>query len=162
MPVDSENLILAKWKTWATRPGGKRVFGYLLGRMIPYTGSIKPDVVSLKPGYAEVRLKDRKRVRNHLKSVHAVALMNLGELATGLAMNSALSGNLRGIVTRLSMDYMKKARGPLIAECQCDIPGRYTEAEYQVEGIIRDEVGDIVAVCSATWLVGPKIPSRRR
>ena len=162
MPGDVENRILTKWKTWATRPGGKRIFGFLLGRMIPYTGSIKPDVVSLKPGYAQVCLKDRRRVRNHLKSVHAVALMNLGELVTGLAMNSALPGNMRGIVTRLSMDYLKKARGPLTAESQCDIPGRYEEAEYQVEGIIRDEVGDIVSVCSATWMVGPITPSQRR
>ena len=81
--------------------------------------------------------------------------MNLAELATGLAMNSALPANMRGIVTRLSMDYLKKARGTLVAECQCDIPRRNEEAEYLLEGIIRDEVGDIVAVGTATWKVGP-------
>ena len=153
----TENIILAQWKKWAPRPAGKKIFSTLLGRMIPYTGSIKPYVMSLKPGYAQVQLKDRRKVRNHLNCVHAIALMNLGELATGLAMNAALPGNMRGIVTRLSMDYLKKARGTLVAECQCDVPRRKEEVEYVLEGIIRDEVGDIVAVATATWKVGPKI-----
>ncbi len=152
----TENRILSEWKKWATRPAGKRIFSALLGRMIPYTGSIKPYVMSLKPGYCQVILKDRRSVRNHLNSVHAIALMNVAELATGLAMNSALHSNMRGIVTRLSMDYLKKARGTLTAECQCDIPKRNEETEYILEGIIRDEVGDIVAVGTATWKVGPR------
>ena len=152
--MSRENRIIRRWQTWATRPGGKRIFSYLLGRMVPYTGTIRAEVVSLKPGYARIRLKDRRQVRNHLGSIHAAALANLGELVTGLALNSALRGDNRGIVTRLGMEYLKKARGPLEAECQCDIPGRFTEAEFQLEGLIRDEVGDIVAVCSATWLVG--------
>ena len=151
----SENVILIQWKKWVSRPAGKRIFSMLLGRMIPYTGSIKAHVVSLKPGYAQVHLKDRKIVRNHLNSIHAIALINLAELATGLAMNSALPGNMRGIVTRLSMDYLKKARGTMVAECQCDIPKRNEDNEYILEGIIRDEVGDIVAVGTATWKVGP-------
>ncbi len=151
----AENKILAEWKKWVARPAGKKIFSSLLGRMIPYTGSIKPYVISLKPGYCQVLLKDRRRVRNHLNSIHAIALLNLAELATGLAMNSALPANMRGIVTRLSMDYLKKARGTLVAECQCDIPRRNEEAEYLLEGIIRDEVGDIVAVGTATWKVGP-------
>ncbi len=144
------------------KAGRQKIFSLLLGRMIPYTGSVGAYVMSLKPGYAQVRLKDRRKVRNHLNSIHAIALMNLAELATGLAMNAALPANMRGIVTRLSMDYLKKARGTLVAECQCDIPRRNEECEYVLEGIVRDEVGDIVAVGTATWLVGPNSFSGQR
>lgn len=158
----NENIILLKWKKWVSRPGGKKIFSLLLGRMIPYTGSMGAYVISLKPGYARVSLKDRRKVRNHLNSIHAIALMNLAELASGLAMNVALPVNMRGILTHLSMEYLKKARGTMTAECQCDIPKRNEESEYVLEGIIRDEAGDIVAVCTSTWKVGPEIVSSHR
>jgi len=65
---------------------GSVVFSRILGLTIPYTGSIKAHVELLEPGHAIVFMKDRRCVRNHLDSIHAIALANLAELSTGLAM----------------------------------------------------------------------------
>jgi len=60
----------------------------LAGFFVPYTGSIKADIVELGLGYAAVRLPDRRRVRNQLRAIHGLALGNLGELTAALALMS--------------------------------------------------------------------------
>ncbi|MGM0576838.1 MAG: hotdog fold domain-containing protein [Myxococcota bacterium] len=144
------------WERVRDLPGGKRLFSRLIGQMAPYTGTIRAEVVEAGPGYAKLRMKDRRAVRNHLDSVHAVALANLAEETTGIAMSLGLPPDARGILTGLSVDYVKKARGVLTAECEVEPPEDNARREVPVEGVIRDEVGDIVARATARWLVGPQ------
>jgi acyl-coenzyme A thioesterase PaaI-like protein len=148
--------IRANWEKLSPLPGGKWLFSTMIGRMAPYTGTIGATVMELRPGYAKVELRDRKNVRNHLESIHAIALMNLGEVATGLAMMSQMPADARSILVGLSMDYTKKARGTLVAECTAPALESSAKQEYAVEGVIRDAGGEAVATARARWLVGPR------
>lgn len=143
------------WRRLVPLPGGKALFTFLLGRMTPYSGSIGARVEELEPGWCRVTLRDRRRVRNHLGSIHAMALANLAEMASGLAVLARLPASVQGIVTGFSITYLKKARGRLIAECRAERLDVTAEQEYEAAVAITDAQGDVVARANARWRLRP-------
>lgn len=156
---DSPNMgmVLRWWFRLAPLPGGRLAFSLLLGRLAPYSGSLGARVEEIRPGFARVTLRDRRRLRNHLRSLHAIALINLGELVTGLAVLSTIPLNMRGIVLDIHADYLKKARGKLTATAHFELPPLIADdTACQVEAELLDQSGDTVTRVRATWLIGYK------
>lgn len=143
------------WARLHPLPGGRWLFSRVLAFMVPYSGTIGARIESLGPGHARVTLRDRRRVRNHLNSIHAVALVNLGELTSGLAMLTGLRPGIRSIVTGLAIEYRKKARGRLTAESRAGIPEVTHDLEHEVTADITDDAGDLVARIRVQWRLGP-------
>ncbi|MDH3207072.1 MAG: DUF4442 domain-containing protein [Gemmatimonadota bacterium] len=148
--------LLRLWARLSPLPGGRWLFSRLLGRTVPYTDSMRATVMEFEPGHVRVELRERRRVRNHLGSVHAIALANLGELSTGLAVLGALPPTARGILTGIEMNYVKKARGVLSAEARCQLGDVSAAQEQAVEAQITDRAGDVVATARAKWLLSPR------
>jgi acyl-coenzyme A thioesterase PaaI-like protein len=119
-------------------------------------------VQDLEPGRSVLTLRDRPKVRNHLGSVHATALVTFGELASGLAMLAGMPEDARAIVTQLETEYLLKARGTLTAYGKAPIPESTDRQEYLVHASIRDAGDEEVARLKVTWLVGPKKTDGRR
>lgn len=149
----------ASWDRLSKLPGGKALFSLMVGWMTPYSGTMGARVTELEPGWCRVTLRDRRRVRNHLASVHAMALANLAEMASGLAVLVGLPPGVQGIVTSFSITYHKKARGLLTAECRANGLDVKTEQEYEAAVAITDVQGDVVARATARWRLRP-IPKR--
>lgn len=148
------DLIQRSWNRLNSLPGGVWIFNRLLRWFNPYSGSIHPYVTELRPGYAQVELQDRRRVRNHLNSIHALALANLGELASGLALLSGLPENTRGIPTKITIEFYKKARGQLVAQSHSSVPEVSETMDYEVSADIQDSDGDVVARTVVNWRLG--------
>ena len=148
MTTDS---LLRLWRRLGGTAAGRWLFSRLIGFAVPYSGSIGARVTSLEPGLATVTLRDRRGVRNHLGSVHAVALVNLAELSSGMAMLAALEPGVRGIVTEIRIQYHKKARGRLTATGTAAPPSVVAPTEALAHAEIRDASGEVVAEAAVTW-----------
>jgi acyl-coenzyme A thioesterase PaaI-like protein len=149
------NVIREAWDRLHRLPGGKRLFSTMVGLAAPYTGSIGAVVDELEAGRARVHLRDRRAVRQHLGSVHAIALCNLAELCGNLAVAYGLPDGMRFNVAGLAIDYLKKARGTITAETVVDVPRGSERLELAVPVSLRDPAGDEVARATLRTLIGP-------
>lgn len=156
MQTEGRNAIHRQWLFLNKLPLGALIFSYFVNRYIPYTGSISARVLELKPGYARVLLRDRRKVRNHLHSIHAIALANLAEYTGNLALVCGLPEDARFIVKNIAVDYQKKARGTLVGECQTEIVATAETRDISVRVDIRDQDGDTVATGLLLTRIGPK------
>ena len=149
--------LLRTWTRLSGVPGGRAIFARLLARTVPYSGSIRPDVLELAPGRALVAITERRALRNHFRSVHAIALANLGELASGLAMTLALPPGVRGIPVRIEVDYVKKARGRIVAEGRGVVPATIAaDTDAEATAVLRDDANDVVARVLVRWRLSPE------
>lgn len=150
------NFIREAWHKLRSVPGGKRLFSHLIGLAAPYTGTIGAQVVELEPGRSKVIMEDKRGLRNHLQSIHAVALVNLAELTGNVALAYSLPDDGRFIVAGLSIEYVKKSRGTITATATCEVPTSAERKEILVPVEMRDASGEVVARSTLRSLVGPK------
>ena len=97
---------------------GTVAYSKLISQLSPYSGSISPIVEEFTETNIKVSMTEHRYIKNPFKSIHAIAISNLGELTSGLLMMEILKReNKRGIITSIKTYYQKKARGKLTAVC---------------------------------------------
>ena len=148
--------LLTYWQWLSKKPMGRWLFNRIIRFINPYTGSLKANVIALDSGYAKLELKDRRSIRNHLHSIHAIALTNLGEFTSGLALISLFSERMRGIPVDIHVEFFKKARGTLQAECTAQLPFFEEEINHTVVANIMNAEKEQVAQVSVIWKLSYK------
>lgn len=111
---------LSIYNTFRTIPGGKTIFSRVLTFNVPNFSTIRRTIQMLRTGFYQVEIKDRRSIHNHLRSINAGALCTLSELTGGLAVEASIPGNLRWIPRKMTVEYVKKAKGNLISTCSFD------------------------------------------
>ena len=90
-------------------PMGDWIFSRLFAAKAPYFASIAPRVTELRPYYCEVRFRKRRKVYNHIKTVHVIAICNALEMAMGAMAEASIPKHLRWIPKGMTLDYTAKA-----------------------------------------------------
>ena len=135
---------------------GNEDFTKMLTEFAPYFGTIDPMFEELKPGYAEVKLPNTKKVHNHLGTVHAIAMCNAAELAAGTMTEVSIPDSKRWIPVEMTVKYHAKAKTDLktIAD-GANIDWEKT-GEIKVPVTTYDENGIRVFSAEITMNISPK------
>lgn len=111
---------LRTYRKLASWPLGKYLFSKGIGWQAPFFSTIDARIQDYQEGLAVFKMRDRRAVRNHFGSVHAIAMCNLAEVCGGMALDSATPSHLRWIPQGMTVTYLKKARGDLTGQCRID------------------------------------------
>ena len=139
-------------------PCGHWLFSRAICFKAPYFGTIAPRITRLEPGLCEARIRDRRRVHNHIGTVHAIALCNLAELAGGVMVDASLPPSMRWIPKGMSVEYQRKATGTMHASATPAVPLRETAEGYElpVDVAVRNDAGEQVFHARIAMWVSPR------
>ncbi len=103
------NKTLATYHKLEKLPFGKKIFSIMIARIAPYFATIDPKISALAPNQCTCIIKRKKKVFNHIKTVHVIAICNGLEMAMGVMAEASIPKNLRWIPKGMTVDYTAKA-----------------------------------------------------
>ena len=109
-------------------PLGKRVFALAFSAAAPYFRSVRPRVVEVEPNRAVVVVPKRRRVHNHIGTVHAIAACNGLVAALGLLAVASIAPTHRWIPRGMDVRYLAKSTSDLTCTAVTD-PAAWAPAE---------------------------------
>ena len=152
----TESYALRAWN----RLKGTAISRWLFTRFVcyraPYFSSISPLFVELESGRAVVTMRKRRKVKNHIGTVHAIAMANLCEIAAGTLTEASIPQDMRWIPKCMNIDYLGKAATNVTATAELPpVPsGEALDAVVSVD--VRDTSGGIVVHADITMYVSPR------
>ncbi len=150
--------VLQIYRRLERKPLGKGLFSRLICFKAPYLGSIGPRIVELRPCHGEATIRHRRRVTNHLGTVHAIALCNLAEFIGGLTCDASLPKSMRWIPKGMQVEYLKKAVGTMHAVATPAFPPRAAAEGYELpfDVVVANPQGETVFKAVISMWVSPK------
>src|SRR3954465_640007 len=103
--------VLRLWGLTTRVPAGDRLFSRAFAYRAPDFGTVRPRFTVVEPNHAELVIRDRRRVHNHLGTVHAIALCNGLEAAMGALAEATIPSSRRWIPKGMTVSYTAKAVG---------------------------------------------------
>ena len=122
-------------------PQGRRLFSVLFSRKAPYFATVRPRFTELRPNYAELVIRKRRGVHNHLKTVHVIAICNGLEAAMGALAEATVPHTKRWIPKGMEVSYTAKATSDITCIAETD-PQQWTgddpDVPVRVRGVRAD------------------------
>lgn len=134
----------------------QRAISLVFGKVVPFVGTSGLLYEEISETRVIVSIKNRRKVQNHIKSVHAAAMALLAETASGFVVGVNLPDDKMPLIKTLKVDYVRRSSGDLRAVAtltQADINRIRNEpkGEVLVSVVVTDATGEQPVNCEMLW-----------
>ncbi|MGZ3710618.1 MAG: hotdog fold domain-containing protein [Bdellovibrionota bacterium] len=137
-------------------PFGLWLFSRALCLKAPYFSSVRPPFTVLEPERGEARIRKRRKVENHLGTVHAIAIANLCEFVAGVTLEITLPATHRWIPKSMKINYLAKANTDVIAQTEISVSSWPDAGSIMVLVVALDTAGTKVVTAEIEMYVSKK------
>lgn len=136
------------------------VSAFLMTRVFRYkvklAGTAGIEVLATDGKTVTYRQKNRKKVQNHIGSVHAAAMALLAESASGFIVGINLPGDKLPLIKCMKLNYVKRASGDMTAvasltDQQIALMQNTDKGEVNVQVVVTDATGIEPVICEMIW-----------
>mmetsp|Transcript_3671 Transcript_3671/g.6168 ORF Transcript_3671/g.6168 Transcript_3671/m.6168 type:complete len:178 (+) Transcript_3671:108-641(+) len=142
-----------------------RVLSMAFNSQIKYAGTTGIAIQTWSKDEAVVKLKNRWRIQNHLKGVHATAMATLAESATGMVFGVHVPDSHLPVLKSMKIHFTKRAKGELqavasITEDQIRAIQTTPKGAAIINVKVTDEDGKEPISCEMEWAWTTKRPEK--
>lgn len=132
-----------------------------MGHVIKFVGTSGLRFDKLTPTECIVVIPNRKKVQNHIHSVHAAAMGLLAETATGFMTGLSVPDNRLIVIKSMKLEYLKQASGDMTAiasfsDEQVEYIKNTEKGDINVPVVMTDETGTETVKATMIWAWVPK------
>lgn len=134
---------------------------FLMGKVIPFAGTSGTRVEKLTPNECIIVMRNKKKVQNHIGSVHAAAMGLLAESATGFMTGLSVPDDRIIVIRSMKLEYGKRASGDMKAVAsfsdeQVQYIKETPKGDIEVPVVITDATGTETVKATMIWAWTPK------
>jgi len=138
-----------------------RALSLAVGKVVPYVGTSRLRIEELNRERVVASIRNRRRIQNHIKGVHACAMALLAETASGFAVGMNLPDDKLPLIKSFKVDFKKRTKGDMrvVATLTPEQRERLKTEErgdLLVEVHVTDESGSEPILCQMLWAWVPR------
>lgn len=128
--------VLQLWNKLSPLPQGERLFSIAFSQIAPYFATVSPRFTVVEPSRAELVIRKRRKVHNHIKTMHVIAICNGLEAAMGALAEASVPADKRWIPQGMEVAYTAKATSDITCIAETD-PEQWTSEDPNLPVRVR-------------------------
>jgi len=139
----------------------RQALSAVLGRIVPFVGTAGVVIEEMTEHRVVTRLRNRRRIQNHIKTLHAAAVTLAAETASGFIVGMNLPDDKLPLMKSLKVDFKKRNAGGIqivasLTDQQKQQMRDEPKGEVSVQVQAEDSAGVQTVVCEMIWAWIPK------